>query len=208
MILRFRTVQTEPIYKFILKIRFIQLQVRSENPRTSQNLAFLLRLPPRRRGGGGDDDDEMMLRRCCAKAVRSFSSSSSSSSPSTHFHTIQAVPREVVGPRAAAKERSHGRIPSVVFARGEAGGDGARPVSRKQLLTTERKQIHSLLKAISHESFCCTAFQLQIRAGAGSSCLLDSGWVLPIKVLPFFTCTFVLVGSWFDSWVAEVFVSL
>lgn len=145
----------------------------------------------------------MMLRRCCAMAVRSFSSSSSSSSssaPSTHYHTIQAVPREVVGPRAAAKERSHGRIPSVVFARGEAGGDGAaRLVSRKQLLTTERKQIHSLLKAISHESFCCTAFQLQIRAGAGSSCLLDSGWVLPIKVLPIFTCSFVLVGSWFDS---------
>lgn len=134
-------------------------------------------------GGGGGGE---MLRRCCAQAVRSFSSpSSSSSSPSTHYHTIQAVPREVVGPRAAAKERSHGRIPSVVFAGGEAGGDGDRPVSRKQLLTTERKQIHSLLKAVTHESFCCTAFQLQIRAGAGSSCLLESGWVLPIKVRSF-----------------------
>lgn len=103
---------------------------------------------------------------------------------SSSYHTIQAVPREWTGSRVAARERAQGRIPSVVFSQGEVQNisDGKRPISRKQLLTTDRKQIHSILKTVEEPFFCSTTFNLQIRAGPGSSHLLDSGTVLPIKV--------------------------
>ncbi|GMH24609.1 hypothetical protein Nepgr_026452 [Nepenthes gracilis] len=102
------------------------------------------------------------------------------------FHTIQAIPREVTGSRVAARERAQGRIPAVVFTQQftPAGPEGVatRSISRKHLLTIERKQIHSILKSIELDFFCSTAFKLQIRAGSGSSMLLESGNVLPIKI--------------------------
>ncbi|XP_071711573.1 uncharacterized protein [Rutidosis leptorrhynchoides] len=106
---------------------------------------------------------------------------------SNSYHTIQAIPREITGNRVSVKDRAQGRIPAVVFAQpnpsiaGDGGGP-VRSVSRKHLLTTERRQIQSILKSIELPYFCTTTFPLQIRAGSGSSTLLESGNVLPIKV--------------------------
>lgn len=94
------------------------------------------------------------------------------------YHTIQAIPREVSGPRISARDRAQGRIPAVVFSPSSA--DAA--TSEKQLLTTERKQIQSILKTVGPEFFCSTTFKLQVRAGSGSSVLLQSRIVLPIKM--------------------------
>lgn len=93
------------------------------------------------------------------------------------YHTIQAIPREVSGPRISARDRAQGRIPAVVFS--SAAAD-----STKQLLTTEQKQIHSILSTVDPAFFCSTTFKLQVRAGSGSSVLLHSGNVLPVKVTP------------------------
>ncbi|KAL9267525.1 Large ribosomal subunit protein bL25-like protein [Drosera capensis] len=109
---------------------------------------------------------------------------------SKSYHTIQAIPRESTGPRVAARERAQGRIPAVVFAQPQlqinpSGKNDAvtRWVSRKRLLTTERKQIVSIMKElVEPEVFCSTVFKLQVRAGAGSKVLLDSSNVVPIKV--------------------------
>lgn len=57
-----------------------------------------------------------------------------------------------------------------------------RYTSRKRLLTTEKKQIQAILKSVEIPFFCSTTFPLQIRAGTGSSVLLESGTVLPIKI--------------------------
>ncbi|KAI3760914.1 hypothetical protein L1987_51316 [Smallanthus sonchifolius] len=107
---------------------------------------------------------------------------------SRSYHTIQAIPREITGNRVSIKDRAQGRIPAVVFAQPNPsidGGGGGSPVSsvaRKHLLTTERKQIQAILNSIELPYFCSTTFPLQIRAGSGSSTLLESGTVLPIKV--------------------------
>lgn len=103
------------------------------------------------------------------------------------YHTIQAIPREITGTRVSIKDRAQGRIPAVVFTdkfvpENTSSGDAVRSVSRKHLLTTERKQIHSILKAVEPEFFCSTTVQLQIRAGSGSTVLLESGTVLPVKI--------------------------
>ncbi|KAL3722199.1 hypothetical protein ACJRO7_034551 [Eucalyptus globulus] len=103
--------------------------------------------------------------------------------PSSSYHTIQAIPRECSGSRVASRDRAQGRIPTVVFAQGLLEKDpGARSPSRKYLLTTERKQIKSILSSVRLPFFCSTTFGLQIRAGSGSSTLLESGKVLPVKV--------------------------
>ncbi|KAI3887851.1 hypothetical protein MKX03_015484 [Papaver bracteatum] len=99
---------------------------------------------------------------------------------SSLYHTIEAVPREYTGNKIAAKDRAQGRIPTVVFAKDQS--DPNKPVSKKLLLTTERKQIKSILETVELPFFCSTRFKLQIRAGSGSSHTLDSGTVLPIKV--------------------------
>ncbi|KAJ0980296.1 hypothetical protein J5N97_008551 [Dioscorea zingiberensis] len=92
------------------------------------------------------------------------------------YHTIQAVPREHSGCRAAARERADGRIPAVVL----SPGDGGAVSTKKQLLTTESKQIRTLLK--KNRFFCSTVYRLKVRAGQGSAVVLSSGSVLPIKV--------------------------
>ncbi|GFS29993.1 ribosomal protein L25/Gln-tRNA synthetase, anti-codon-binding domain-containing protein [Actinidia rufa] len=79
------------------------------------------------------------------------------------YHTIQGHP-----------QRSDGQTSTAAAS--------ARPVARKHLLTTERKQIQSILKSVQLPFFCSTTFPLQIRAGSGSSTLLESGNVLPIKI--------------------------
>ncbi|XWS33653.1 hypothetical protein CRYUN_Cryun22dG0100900 [Craigia yunnanensis] len=102
---------------------------------------------------------------------------------SHHYHTIQAIPRECTGSRVSSRDRAQGRIPVVVFSQGLLEKNPAnRSPSRKQLLTTERKQIQTILKSVQLPFFCSTAFQLQIRVGSGSSILLESGRVLPIKI--------------------------
>ncbi|XP_076956164.1 uncharacterized protein LOC143631223 [Bidens hawaiensis] len=103
---------------------------------------------------------------------------------SKSYHTIQAIPRELTGNRVSVKDRALGRIPAVVFAQPNPSPDDgpARSVARKHLLTTERRQIQSILKSVELPYFCSTTFPLQIRAGSGSSTLLESGNVLPIKV--------------------------
>ncbi|KAM3252800.1 50S ribosomal protein L25 [Capsicum annuum] len=106
------------------------------------------------------------------------------------YFTIQAIPREVTGSRVSSRDRAQGRIPAVVFSQNcvqskpndptsiVAGGS----VSRKFLLTTERKQIKAIIDSIDLPFFYSTTFPLQIRAGSGSSTLLESGKVLPIKI--------------------------
>lgn len=102
---------------------------------------------------------------------------------SRSYHTIQAVPREVSGRKVSSKERAQGRIPAIVFAQEQVDVDGKKTdVSRKQLLSTERKQIQSILKSVGPEFFRSTTFKLQIRAGLGSSMLIESGNVLPVKL--------------------------
>ncbi|GJV88630.1 50S ribosomal protein L25 [Tanacetum coccineum] len=102
----------------------------------------------------------------------------------SHYHTIQAIPREITGNRVSVKDRAQGRIPAVVFAQPNTANESGpvRSVARKHLLTTERKQIQSILKEVDLDLFCSTKFPIQIRAGSGSTALLESGNVLPIKV--------------------------
>lgn len=109
--------------------------------------------------------------------------SSLSSSPTAAYHTIQAIPREYTGNRVSARDRAQGRIPAVVFPLNEnTYGADVRSVARKHLLTTEKKQIRAILDSIEPPFFFSTTFPLQIRAGSGSSVLLESGTVLPIKI--------------------------
>lgn len=96
-----------------------------------------------------------------------------------YYHTIQAIPREVAGPRVSGRDRAQGRVPAVVFSQNQ---QHPPLITKKQLLTTERKQIHSILKSVGPDFFCSTTFNLQIRAGSGSSVLLESRNVLPIKL--------------------------
>ena len=113
---------------------------------------------------------------------------------SHHYHTIQAIPRECTGSRVSSRDRAQGRIPIVVFSQGLLEKNPAnRSPSRKQLLTTERKQIQTILKSVQLPFFCSTMLQLQIRAGSGSSVLLESGKVLPIKA-SFLLCFFGLLA--------------
>ncbi|KAL5187278.1 50S ribosomal protein L25 [Glycine soja] len=99
------------------------------------------------------------------------------------YHTIQAIPRECSGSKVSARDRTQGRIPCVVFLQNllEKNPD-ARSESKKHLLTVEKKQIKAILDSADAPFFCSTRFPLQIRAGSGSSHLLESGTVLPIKI--------------------------
>lgn len=108
--------------------------------------------------------------------------SSSSLMRAASYHTIQAIPRELTGSRISARDRAQGRIPAVVFSQSLLEKNHShRSSAKKHLLTTERKQIQSIVKSVELPFFCSTRFPLQIRAGSGSSVLLDSGTVLPIK---------------------------
>ncbi|KAJ4770825.1 50S ribosomal protein L25 [Rhynchospora pubera] len=99
-------------------------------------------------------------------------------SSASHHRTIQAVPREASGGRAAAKERAQGRVPSVVVS---LSGSAQLPrEAPRQLLSTDAKQIKEILKQSPY--FCTTPIQLQVRAGVRSSAVLQSGTVLPIKI--------------------------
>ncbi|CAN4082862.1 unnamed protein product [Withania somnifera] len=106
------------------------------------------------------------------------------------YFTIQAIPREVTGSRVSNRDRAQGRIPAVVFSQNYVQSNPDDPtsivsssfVSRKFLLTTEKKQIKTIIDSINLPFFYSTTFPLQIRAGSGSSNLLESGKVLPIKI--------------------------
>ncbi|PIM97427.1 hypothetical protein CDL12_30103 [Handroanthus impetiginosus] len=106
------------------------------------------------------------------------------------YHTIQAITRETSGHRISALDRAQGRIPAVVFSQSYVQKNPSDPtsvvasssVSRKLLLTTERKQIKAILKHIKLPFFFSTTFPLQIRAGSGSPTILETRKVLPIKV--------------------------
>ncbi|KAF5174960.1 Ribosomal protein L25/Gln-tRNA synthetase, anti-codon-binding domain-containing protein [Thalictrum thalictroides] len=98
---------------------------------------------------------------------------------SSSYHTLQAIPREYTGSRLAAKDRAQGRIPAVVFFQQQNETERGK---ERRLLTIEKKQIKSILKSVQLPYFYSTTFELQIRAGSGSSHLLHSGTVLPIKV--------------------------
>jgi large subunit ribosomal protein L25 len=96
----------------------------------------------------------------------------------SYHNTIQAVPRETAGPRAAARERRHGRVPAVLLTlAGAAPGEG---VAHRKLLTADRKQIAEVLKQSPY--FLSTPVRLQVRAGERSTAVLHSGTVLPLKV--------------------------
>ena len=46
----------------------------------------------------------------------------------SYHHTIQVLPRETTGPRAAARERRNGRVPAVLLTlTGPGPGDGVPP---------------------------------------------------------------------------------
>ncbi|XP_062102093.1 uncharacterized protein LOC133811026 [Humulus lupulus] len=107
----------------------------------------------------------------------------SSSFKAASYHTIQAIPRECTGARISARDRAQGRIPTVVFSQSLLEKNpNSRSDSKKHLLTTEKKQIQAIVKAVDLPFFCSTRFPLQIRAGSGSSVLLESGNVVPIKI--------------------------
>ncbi|KAK3023977.1 hypothetical protein RJ639_042867 [Escallonia herrerae] len=91
------------------------------------------------------------------------------------YHTIQAIPREITGGRISARDRAQGRIPAVVFAQDYLQSKAARSTSRKHLISTEKRQIQAILSSVQLPYFCSTTFPLQIRAGSGSSVLLESG---------------------------------
>jgi hypothetical protein len=117
-------------------------------------------------------------------------------SQSSRYHTIQAIPREVAGRRVSAREREQGRIPAVVFPQSLLDKNPSNGLtSRKRLLTTEKKQIQAILKSVQLPFFCSTTFPLQVRAGSGSSMLLESGTVMPIKAshIPFFLTSFSIL---------------
>jgi large subunit ribosomal protein L25 len=120
-------------------------------------------------------------------------------SQSSRYHTIQAIPREVAGRRVSAREREQGRIPAVVFPQSLLDKNPSNGLtSRKRLLTTEKKQIQAILKSVQLPFFCSTTFPLQVRAGSGSSMLLESGTVMPIKAshIPFFLTSFSILRIW------------
>ncbi|XP_039139489.1 50S ribosomal protein L25 [Dioscorea cayenensis subsp. rotundata] len=117
---------------------------------------------------GGGSSGGRMLRGAAAAAWRRVAAAG--------YYTIQAVPRERTGCRAAARERADGRIPAVVL----SPGDGGAVATRKQILTADSKQIRIHLK--KNPFFCSTVYMLRVRAGPGSSVVLSSGSVLPIKV--------------------------
>ncbi|GER51359.1 protein kinase [Striga asiatica] len=124
------------------------------------------------------------------RAANSARKSSAVTPTRRNYHTIQAIPREISGHRVAVRERAHGRIPAVVFSQNYVQKNPSDPtsivatssVSQKLLLTTERKQIKAILKDVKLPFFCSTTFPLQIRAGSGSSTILDTKKVLPIKL--------------------------
>ncbi|KAL1563239.1 50S ribosomal protein L25-like [Salvia divinorum] len=119
----------------------------------------------------------------CWRAAAGVLKNANKKPPHRSYHTIQAVPRELSGHRISARERAQGRIPAVVFSQKYFQRNPNDPtsfvastsVSQKFLLTTERKQIKSILKDIELPFFCSTAFPLQIRAGSGSSTILQNG---------------------------------
>ncbi|KAK4260055.1 hypothetical protein QN277_003226 [Acacia crassicarpa] len=99
------------------------------------------------------------------------------------YHTIQAIPREYTGSRVSSRDRFQGRIPAVVEHQNLLSKNAViQPASRKRLITTERKQIKAILNSVDLPFFYSTRFPLQIRAGSGSSHMLESGTVLPIKI--------------------------
>lgn len=141
--------------------------------------------------------------RSAASNLRTVVANGPASQPSSSYHTIQAVPRECSGSRVSARDRAQGRIPAVVLSQQllfrkdvSKNSSDDRSLSRKRLLTTERKQIQAILKSVDLPFFYCTTFPLQIRAGSGSSHLLESGTVLPIKAsqpsIPSFNLNFLL----------------
>ncbi|XP_041004645.1 50S ribosomal protein L25 [Juglans microcarpa x Juglans regia] len=127
--------------------------------------------------------------RSAASNLRTVVAKSPTAQPSSSYHTIQAIPRECSGSRVSARDRAQGRIPAVVLSQQlllrkdePKNSSEDRSLSQKRLLTTERKQIQSILNSVELPFFYCTTFPLQIRAGSGSSHLLESGTVLPIKI--------------------------
>ncbi|KAK7267042.1 hypothetical protein RIF29_19706 [Crotalaria pallida] len=100
------------------------------------------------------------------------------------YHMIQAIPRECSVSRIAARDKMQGRIPAVVFFQNLLEKDpSARSTSNKHLLTIEKKQMKAILDSVDVPFLCSTWFPLQIRAGSGSSHLLESETELPIKPL-------------------------
>lgn len=94
------------------------------------------------------------------------------------YHTIEATPREFTGKNIAAKERAQGRVPGIVLAQ----DDVANTLSRRHVITADKDHIQSVIKLVPLPFFCSTIFNLRILAGSGSSTLLESGNVLPVKV--------------------------
>ncbi|KAL7166093.1 hypothetical protein ACSBR2_036882 [Camellia fascicularis] len=100
---------------------------------------------------------------------------------------IQAIPREYTGRKVSATDRIQGRIPSIVLTQDNGNHTTttttiSRSASRKHVVTTERKQIQAIPNSIQLPFFCSITFPLQIRTGSGSSTLLKSSTVLPIKI--------------------------
>lgn len=94
------------------------------------------------------------------------------------YHTIEATPRQFTGKNIAAKERAQGRIPGIVLAQ----DDVSNTLSRRHVITADKNHIQSVIKLVPLPFFCSTIFNLRILAGSGSSRVLESGNVLPIKV--------------------------
>ena len=93
------------------------------------------------------------------------------------YETIQAIPREATGRRVSARDRTIGRIPAVVFTQSLLETDASkRGVSRKQLLTADRKQIKSIVDSVGLPFFCSTTFKAPDPSWAG---LFVASWIGP-----------------------------
>ncbi|KAL8099213.1 hypothetical protein AgCh_031762 [Apium graveolens] len=113
------------------------------------------------------------------------------------YHTIEATPRQFTGKNIAAMERAQGRIPGIVLAQ----DDVANTLSRRHVITSDKDHIQSLFNLVPIPFFCSTIFNLRIFAGSGSSAVIESGNVLPIKVHrdPDTGKVFNLVFVWADE---------
>ncbi|XP_051114536.1 uncharacterized protein LOC127240109 [Andrographis paniculata] len=91
--------------------------------------------------------------------------------------TIFAIPRPKSGKNIAAKERSSGRVPSIVF-EAEDGQHGGN----KLLISVRTNQIKKLVNHLGRSFFLSRLFDLEVRSDFESQDIVEKVRVLPRKL--------------------------
>ncbi|KAK4435420.1 50S ribosomal protein L25 [Sesamum alatum] len=91
--------------------------------------------------------------------------------------TIHAIPRAISGKNIAAKERTAGRVPSIVF-EAEDGQHGGN----KRLISVQTNQIKKLVNHLGQSFFLSRLFELEVRPELGSDEIVEKVRVLPRKL--------------------------